>query len=183
MRVEGLWFNRFQLHSLLTQSLPTSISSYSIASYFILFLLESRPFSIPLSRGSGVAPHVTELAAGLERRGHEVHVYSRTGDGQMPYEIIDGVHIHRVPIALDPGLQPFALLHSSRPHSRPPLALTCAPSPPVCFRPSLRRLLGQALSSLFLFALFYFFSPSRELGPEFPPPERRQFPPPERRQA
>lgn len=51
----------------------------------------------------GVAPHVTELAAGLERRGHEVHVYSRTGDGQMPYEIIDGVHIHRVPIALDPG--------------------------------------------------------------------------------
>jgi len=50
----------------------------------------------------GVAPHVTELAAGLERRGHEVHVYSRTGDGQMPYEIIDGVHIHRVPIALDP---------------------------------------------------------------------------------
>eukprot|EP00802_Teleaulax_amphioxeia_P005489 Tamp_05493.p1 GENE.Tamp_05493~~Tamp_05493.p1 ORF type:complete len:700 (+),score=90.02 Tamp_05493:299-2398(+) len=50
----------------------------------------------------GVSPHVTELAAGLERRGHEVHVYSRTGDGQMPYEIIDGVHIHRVPIALDP---------------------------------------------------------------------------------
>jgi hypothetical protein len=32
----------------------------------------------------------------------QVHVYSRTGDGQMPYEIIDGVHIHRVPIALDP---------------------------------------------------------------------------------
>eukprot|EP00961_Rhodomonas_salina_P091762 1234887-Rhodomonas_salina.4 len=27
-------------------------------------------------------------------------VYSRTGDGQMPYEIIDGVHIHRVPIQL-----------------------------------------------------------------------------------
>ena len=55
-------------------------------------------------RRRGVAPHVTELAAGLERRGHEVHVYSRTGDGQMPYEIIDGVHIHRVPIALDPGV-------------------------------------------------------------------------------
>ena len=31
----------------------------------------------------GVAPHVTELAAALERRGHEVHVYSRTGDGQV----------------------------------------------------------------------------------------------------
>jgi hypothetical protein len=26
---------------------------------------------------------------------YDVHVYSRTGDGQMPYEIIDGVHIHR----------------------------------------------------------------------------------------
>jgi len=44
----------------------------------------------------GVAQHVTELAAGLERRGHEVHVFSRAGGGQIPYEIIDGVHVHRV---------------------------------------------------------------------------------------
>lgn len=44
----------------------------------------------------GVAPHLTELAAGLERRGHEVHVFVRTGAGQKSYEVIDGVHVHRI---------------------------------------------------------------------------------------
>ncbi|KAF6000686.1 hypothetical protein F1559_001279 [Cyanidiococcus yangmingshanensis] len=43
----------------------------------------------------GVAPHVTELAAGLERRGHEVHVFVRSGMGQPSYERIDGVYVHR----------------------------------------------------------------------------------------
>jgi len=48
----------------------------------------------------GVAPHVTELAAGLERRGHEVHVYVRLGEGQATYDVVDGVHYHRCPIEL-----------------------------------------------------------------------------------
>lgn len=48
----------------------------------------------------GVAPHLTELAAGLERRGHEVHVFVRTGAGQKGYELIDGVHVHRVSFEL-----------------------------------------------------------------------------------
>lgn len=48
----------------------------------------------------GVAPHLTELAAGLERRGHEVHVYVRTGANQAPYERIDGVHVHRISFQL-----------------------------------------------------------------------------------
>uniref|UniRef100_A0A7S1TI75 Glycosyltransferase subfamily 4-like N-terminal domain-containing protein n=1 Tax=Compsopogon caeruleus TaxID=31354 RepID=A0A7S1TI75_9RHOD len=48
----------------------------------------------------GVAPHVTELAAGLERRGHEVHVFARTGAGQKPFERIDGVYIHRIAFEL-----------------------------------------------------------------------------------
>lgn len=48
----------------------------------------------------GVAPHLTELAAGLERRGHEVHVFVRTGAGQKSYERIDGVHIHRISFEL-----------------------------------------------------------------------------------
>lgn len=48
----------------------------------------------------GIAPHVTELAASLERRGHEVHVYVRTGAGQASYEQIDGVHIHRIAFEL-----------------------------------------------------------------------------------
>eukprot|EP00188_Purpureofilum_apyrenoidigerum_P002862 Plantae.Rhodophyta-Purpureofilum_apyrenoidigerum.ctg2914.p1 GENE.Plantae.Rhodophyta-Purpureofilum_apyrenoidigerum.ctg2914~~Plantae.Rhodophyta-Purpureofilum_apyrenoidigerum.ctg2914.p1 ORF type:complete len:559 (+),score=97.87 Plantae.Rhodophyta-Purpureofilum_apyrenoidigerum.ctg2914:165-1679(+) len=49
----------------------------------------------------GVAPHLTNLAAGHERRGHEVHVFVRTGAGQKQYEQIDGVHIHRVCFNLD----------------------------------------------------------------------------------
>lgn len=48
-----------------------------------------------------VAAHVTELAAALERRGHEVHVFARIGEGQRVYDVIDGVHYHRVPIQLD----------------------------------------------------------------------------------
>ncbi len=46
----------------------------------------------------GVAVHVTELAAALQRKGNEVHVYTRmrwAGDWQ--YHQIDGVHYHRVP--------------------------------------------------------------------------------------
>ena len=49
----------------------------------------------------GVAVHVTELAAALERKGHEVHVFTRMGHGQRHYEVIDGVHYHRCPFRLD----------------------------------------------------------------------------------
>jgi glycosyltransferase involved in cell wall biosynthesis len=52
----------------------------------------------------GIAAHVTELAAGLERRGHEVHVFVRLGEGQPTYEVIDGVHYHRCPMDLDPDM-------------------------------------------------------------------------------
>ena len=50
----------------------------------------------------GVAVHVTELAAALQRRGHEVHVFARLGQGQTPYAVIDGVYYHRCPIELNP---------------------------------------------------------------------------------
>jgi glycosyltransferase involved in cell wall biosynthesis len=46
----------------------------------------------------GVAVHVTELAAAQQRKGHEVHVFTRmrwAGDWQ--YDVIHGVHYHRVP--------------------------------------------------------------------------------------
>jgi len=52
--------------------------------------------------GAGV--HVTELAAALERRGHEVHVFTRMGHGQAHYESIDGVHYHRCPFDLQSSL-------------------------------------------------------------------------------
>lgn len=55
--------------------------------------------SIPVG---GVAAHVTELCAALERRGHEVHAFVRLGPWQPLYEVIDGVHYHRCPIPLHP---------------------------------------------------------------------------------
>jgi glycosyltransferase involved in cell wall biosynthesis len=56
--------------------------------------------SIPVG---GVAVHVTELAAALERRGHDVHVFTRPGAGQNHYDQVDGVHYHRCPFSLSPN--------------------------------------------------------------------------------
>jgi glycogen synthase len=53
----------------------------------------------------GVAVHVTELAAALERKGHEIHVYTRMAfPGHSQYERIDGVHYHRVPYSGSPDI-------------------------------------------------------------------------------
>src|SRR5437867_6128293 len=46
----------------------------------------------------GIAIHVTELACALERKGHEVHVFTRLGrPDHAYYERIHGVHYHRCP--------------------------------------------------------------------------------------
>jgi glycosyltransferase involved in cell wall biosynthesis len=45
----------------------------------------------------GVAQHVTELAAAMERIGHEVHVFTRMAPGQRHHDWIDGVRYHRCP--------------------------------------------------------------------------------------
>jgi len=45
----------------------------------------------------GVAAHVTELAAALQRRGHEVHVFTRPGYGTGAVWQIDGVWYHWCP--------------------------------------------------------------------------------------
>lgn len=42
----------------------------------------------------GVAAHVTELAAALQRQGHEVHVFTRPGYGGSSVRQIDGVWYH-----------------------------------------------------------------------------------------
>jgi len=52
--------------------------------------------SIPVG---GLSAHVTELAAALQRKGHEVHVFTRIGNNQSIYQDIDGVHYHRCPFA------------------------------------------------------------------------------------
>lgn len=54
--------------------------------------------SIPVG---GVGVHATELAAAMERKGHEVHVFTRMGYGQSEYERIDGVHYHRCQFQLN----------------------------------------------------------------------------------
>jgi glycosyltransferase involved in cell wall biosynthesis len=51
----------------------------------------------------GVSVHVTELAAALQRRGHDVHVFTRPGHGQPLYDCVHGVHYHRCPFALNPN--------------------------------------------------------------------------------
>ena len=49
----------------------------------------------------GVAAHVTELAAALERKGHDVHVFTRLVEGMPAEERIHGVCYHRCPIHLN----------------------------------------------------------------------------------
>jgi len=44
----------------------------------------------------GLGVHVTELAAGLTRRGHEIHIITRRKSNQDSYNLIDGVHYHRI---------------------------------------------------------------------------------------
>jgi glycosyltransferase involved in cell wall biosynthesis len=51
----------------------------------------------------GVGVHVTELAAALERRKHEVHVFTRRASHQSEYECIHGVHYHRCNFQLHPN--------------------------------------------------------------------------------
>src|SRR5262245_2837294 len=50
----------------------------------------------------GVSVHVTELAAALERRQHEVPVFTRRGHNQPEYDRVHAVHYHRCPFPLNP---------------------------------------------------------------------------------
>lgn len=45
----------------------------------------------------GVAVHVSELARAMEADGHDIHVFTRQGPGQLADECIHGVWYHRVP--------------------------------------------------------------------------------------
>jgi len=52
----------------------------------------------------GVAAHVTELAAALQRKGHEVHVFTRPGYGHGGVWQIDDVWYHWCPHSLKPNV-------------------------------------------------------------------------------
>lgn len=58
-------------------------------------------------RVGGMAPHVTELAAALQRLGHDVHVFTRMGEGQSRYDLVEGVHYHRCPFEPHPEFAPY----------------------------------------------------------------------------
>lgn len=49
----------------------------------------------------GIAAHVSELSEALAHRGHDVHVFTRLGDGQPKHSVESGVHYHRCPFDLD----------------------------------------------------------------------------------
>jgi glycosyltransferase involved in cell wall biosynthesis len=51
----------------------------------------------------GVATHVTELSAALQRRGHDVHVFTRPAYGTGGSSRIDGVWYHYCPHNLNPN--------------------------------------------------------------------------------
>jgi len=46
-------------------------------------------------RCGGLAPAVSELADAIAAKGHEVHLFTRMGEGQGDYEKVNGVHYHR----------------------------------------------------------------------------------------
>ncbi|MEI7998556.1 MAG: glycosyltransferase family 4 protein [Candidatus Omnitrophota bacterium] len=51
----------------------------------------------------GIGFHVTELACALERKGHEVHIFTRMArHDHLQYEKIHGVHYHRCPFTKNP---------------------------------------------------------------------------------
>lgn len=47
-----------------------------------------RIFALYLFRGGGLGVHVIELAAGLQRRGHELHVLTRSKEDQNYYDTL-----------------------------------------------------------------------------------------------
>ncbi len=51
----------------------------------------------------GVGVHVSELAASLERKGHEVHVFTRASGNCYGWNQIDGVYYHYCPFDLNPN--------------------------------------------------------------------------------
>ncbi|MCA9400238.1 MAG: glycosyltransferase family 4 protein [Candidatus Omnitrophica bacterium] len=49
----------------------------------------------------GVGNHVSELAVALQRKGNDVHIFTRLGEHQKLYECVQGVHYHRCPHEFD----------------------------------------------------------------------------------
>ncbi|MFH0911590.1 MAG: glycosyltransferase family 4 protein [Planctomycetota bacterium] len=52
--------------------------------------------SLHSMRAGGLAVHATELAASLQRKGHEIHLFTQRAPGQDNYGHYDGVHYHMV---------------------------------------------------------------------------------------
>ena len=56
----------------------------------------------------GLAIVATRLAEEMAKRGHQVHLFTRVGEGQIDYEYINGVHYHRCKFVPDNNILAFA---------------------------------------------------------------------------
>jgi len=54
-------------------------------------------FYPPDTGGGGIAAYARYIAMGLRKRGHHIRVISRLENSSSPFEIIEGIEIHRIP--------------------------------------------------------------------------------------
>ncbi len=47
----------------------------------------------------GIARHVAELYPEIVKLGHDIHLVTLTAEKALPYEIVDGIHVHRLLVA------------------------------------------------------------------------------------
>lgn len=55
-------------------------------------------------RVGGLAEAVTNLSRALSDLGHEVHLFTRSDEGQFDYEFVDGIHVHRCSFPLSDNI-------------------------------------------------------------------------------
>ncbi|MDR6998749.1 glycosyltransferase family 4 protein [Neobacillus niacini] len=77
-----------------TKDLPVDMEKISKAHRPLNLLMLS--WEYPPHVVGGLSRHVYGLSVHLAELGHEVHVVSLQRDDLLPYEIINGVHVHRV---------------------------------------------------------------------------------------
>jgi glycosyltransferase involved in cell wall biosynthesis len=47
----------------------------------------------------GIARHVAELYPEMVKLGHDIHLMTPEVPGESPYQVVEGIHVHRVPVA------------------------------------------------------------------------------------
>ena len=96
-QIEGKDFNNItaEAEQIICENFPPQIEKhYQLNPLRVALLSWESLHSVSVG---GIGAHVTQLAAALERQGHDVHVFTRKGwDCHDQYDCIHGVHYHRV---------------------------------------------------------------------------------------